>query len=47
MGFGTCNGVLRDIFGPKRDEVTGDRRRLHKEELRDRFSSPNVIQVTK
>jgi hypothetical protein len=31
------NSVLRGIFGPKRDEVTGERRRLHKEELNDLY----------
>ena len=37
------NKVLRRIFGPKRDEVTGECRRLHKEELCALHSSPNVI----
>jgi len=37
--------VLRRIFGPKRDKVTGEWRRLHKEELNDLYSSPNMIQV--
>jgi hypothetical protein len=41
------NRVLRRIFGPKRDEVTGERRRLHNEELNDLYSSPNIIQVIK
>jgi hypothetical protein len=41
------NRVLRKIFGPKRDEVTGEWRRLHKEELNDLYSSPNVLGVTK
>jgi hypothetical protein len=35
--------VQRRIFGPKREEVTGGWRRLHKEELRNLYSSPNVI----
>jgi hypothetical protein len=35
------NGVLRKILGPKRDEVVGERRRLHNEELNDLYSSPN------
>jgi hypothetical protein len=34
--------VLRRIFGPKRDEVTGEWRKLHKEELRDLYSSPRI-----
>jgi len=38
---------LRRIFEPERDEVTGDRRKLHKEELNDLFSSPNIIRVIK
>jgi hypothetical protein len=33
------------MFGPKRDEVTGDLRRLHNEELYDLYSSPNIIRV--
>jgi hypothetical protein len=37
------NRVLRRIFGPKRDEVTGDWRRLHNEELYDLYSSQNII----
>jgi hypothetical protein len=41
------NRVLRRIFGPKRDEVTGQRRRLHNEELNDLYSSPNIIRVIK
>jgi hypothetical protein len=39
--------VLRRIFGPKRDEVTGEWRRLHNEELNDLYSSPNTIRVIK
>jgi hypothetical protein len=39
------NGVLRNIFGPKRDEVTGEWRRLHGEGLYDLYSSPNIILV--
>jgi hypothetical protein len=35
------NRVLRRIFGPKRDEVTGDWRKLHNEELHNLYSSPN------
>jgi hypothetical protein len=41
------NRVLRRIFGPKRDEATGDWRRLHNEELNDFYSSPNIIRVIK
>jgi hypothetical protein len=37
--------VLRRIFGPKRDEATGEWRRLHNEELNDLYSSPNIIRV--
>jgi hypothetical protein len=41
------NRVLRRLFGPKRDEVTGEWRRLHNEELIDLYSSPNIIRVNK
>jgi hypothetical protein len=41
------NRVLRRIFGPKRDEVTGVWRKLHKEELRDLYSSPSIIRIVK
>jgi len=41
------NRVLRRIFGPKRDEVTGERRELHNEELNGLYPSPNVVQVIK
>jgi hypothetical protein len=41
------NGMLRRIFGPKRDEATGEWRKLHNEELNDMYSSPNIVQVTK
>jgi hypothetical protein len=41
------NNVLRRIFGPKRDEVTGEWRRLHNEELYALYSSPNIILVIK
>ena len=39
--------VLRRIFGPKRDEVTGECRKLHNEELRVLYSLPNIVQVVK
>jgi hypothetical protein len=41
------NRVLRRILGPKRDEVTGEWRKLHKEELRDLYSSPSIIRIIK
>jgi len=41
------NMVLRRIFGPRRDEVTGEWRRLHYEELNDFYSSPNIVRVIK
>jgi len=41
------NRVLRGIFGPKRDEVTGEWRRLHNEELNDLYSSSNNVRVNK
>jgi hypothetical protein len=39
--------VLRRIFGPKRDEVTGGWRKLHNEELPDLYSSPSIIRIIK
>jgi hypothetical protein len=39
--------VLRRIFGLKRDEVTGEWRKLHNVELRDLYSSPSIIRITK
>jgi len=39
--------VLKRIFGPRRDEVTGDWRRLHNEELNDLYCSPNIVRVIK
>ena len=41
------NMVLRRIFGPRTNEVTGEWRRLHKEELNDLYSSPNIVRVIK
>jgi hypothetical protein len=39
--------VLRRIFGPRRDEVTGEWRKMHNEELRDLYSSPSIIRIIK
>ena len=39
--------VLRRVFGPKRDEVTGEWRKLHNEELSDLYSLPNIVRVVK
>jgi len=39
--------TMRRIFGPRRDEVTGELRRLHNEELNDLYSSPNIVRVIK
>jgi hypothetical protein len=41
------NRVLRRIFEPKRDKVTGEWRKLHNEELHDMYSSPNIIKIMK
>ena len=41
------NMVLRRIFGPRRDEVTGNRRRLLNEEVNDLYCSPNIVRVIK
>jgi hypothetical protein len=40
------NRVMRRIFGPKRDEVTGEMRKLHNEELQDWYSSPSIKKKT-
>jgi hypothetical protein len=41
------NRVMRRIFGPRRDEVTGEWRKLHNEELNDLCTSPNIFRVIK
>ena len=41
------NRVLRRIFGPKRDEVTGEWRKVHNEELNDLYCSPNIVRMIK
>jgi hypothetical protein len=42
--IGMCEGL---VFGPKRDEVTGEWRKLHNEELNDLSSLPNIVRVVK
>jgi hypothetical protein len=41
------NRLLRRVFGPKRDEVTREWRKLHNEELNDLYSLPNIVRVVK
>jgi hypothetical protein len=41
------NRVLRRLFGPERDEVTGEWRKLHNKELNDLYSLPNIVRVVK
>jgi hypothetical protein len=41
------NGVLGEIFGPERGEVTGEWRKLHNEELNDLYCLPNIVRVIK
>jgi hypothetical protein len=41
------NMVLSRLFGPRRDEVTTERRKLHDEELNNLYSSPNIVRVIK
>ena len=39
--------ALRSVFGPRRDELTGELRRLHNEEVNGLYSSPNIVRVIK
>ena len=39
--------VLRRVFGPKRDQITGEWRKLHNEELRDLYTLPDIVRVVK
>jgi hypothetical protein len=41
------NRVLRKVFGPKRDEITGECRKLHNEGLNNLYSLPNIVRVVK
>jgi len=41
------NRVLRRIFGPKRNEITREWRKLHNDELNDQYTSPNIVRVIK
>jgi len=41
------SGMLRKLYGPNRDEVTGEWRKLHNEELNDLYSSPNIVRAKK
>jgi hypothetical protein len=41
------NRVLRRVFAPRRDEVTGEWRKLRNEELNDLYSLPNIVRVVK
>jgi hypothetical protein len=41
------NRVLRRVFGPGRDEVVGEWRKLHNEELNDQCTSPSIVRVMK
>jgi hypothetical protein len=47
VGYASQNRGLRRIFGSKRDDVTGDWRKLHNDELRNLYSSPNIIRMIK
>jgi hypothetical protein len=41
------NRVLRRVFGPKRNEVTGEWRKLHNKEINDLYSLPNIVRMVK
>jgi hypothetical protein len=41
------NRLLREVFGPERDEITGDWKRMHNEGFHELYSSPNIIRVNK
>ena len=45
--MGLQKRVLRGVFGPKRDEMTGEWKKLHNEELNDLYSLPNIVRVAK
>jgi hypothetical protein len=45
--WGNCDKIISKVFGPKRDEVTGEWKKLHNEELSDLYSLPNIVQVVK
>ena len=47
INFAFENRVLRRVFGPKRDEVTGEWRKLHNEEMSDLYFLPNIVRVVK
>jgi hypothetical protein len=47
FNWGANEAKLRRIFGPKRDEVTGEWTKLHNEELRDLYSSSSIIRIIK
>jgi hypothetical protein len=47
VGIRLKNRVLRRLFGPKWDEVTGEWRKLHNEKLNDLYSLPNIVRVVK
>ena len=47
VGWGCLRTVLRRVFGPKRDQITGEWRKLHNEELRDLYTLPDIVRVVK